>query len=212
MGRRSSHTPEELRELILDAARAIVEKDGLSGLSARTIAKRIGYSPGTLYNVFANLNDILLHVEVRLLDDLDQKIADATSIGSPHERLKTLAHCYLRFTQDRPRLWNLLFEHHLPSNYKVPEWYEARLEAIISRVGSALSSDMPSLPAATVEHSARVLWAGLHGITSLATANKLVNISSDTAALLIEDLLVGYVTGLSARPDTVVLPARFAQR
>jgi AcrR family transcriptional regulator len=199
MGRRSSHTPEELRELILDAARSIVEKDGLAGLSARTIAKRIGYSPGTLYNVFANLNDILLHVEARLLEELDNRIVESASGSSPEERLKRLAHCYLRFTQDRPRLWNLLFEHHLPGNYVVPEWYEVRLESLINHVGAALSSQMPGLPADTVSHSARVLWAGVHGITSLATANKLANISSDTAALLIEDLLSGYLSGLTSR-------------
>ncbi len=45
MGRRSIHTPEELRELIIDATTAIVEQQGLEGLSAREIAKRIGYSP-----------------------------------------------------------------------------------------------------------------------------------------------------------------------
>jgi len=51
MGRRSIHSAEELRELIIQAATDIVERDGLAGLSAREIAKRIGYSPGTLYNV-----------------------------------------------------------------------------------------------------------------------------------------------------------------
>lgn len=199
MGRRSTHTPDELRELILEAARSIIERDGLAGLSARTIAKRIGYSPGTLYNVFENLDDILLHVEARVLEDLDQKVLQAISDVPPSERLKRLTHCYLRFTQDRPRLWNLLSEHHVPSNYTVPNWYQARIDSLLAHVASALTVHMPDAPKAAVDQSARVLWAGVHGITSLATANKSSTITADGAALLIEDLTSGYLRGIRSK-------------
>ena len=45
MARRSDHTRDELRRMALDAARAIVEEDGLRGLSTRRLAKAIGYTP-----------------------------------------------------------------------------------------------------------------------------------------------------------------------
>jgi len=44
MGRRSTHTPQQLRELILNAAQEIIQSLGLAGLSAREIARRIGVS------------------------------------------------------------------------------------------------------------------------------------------------------------------------
>ena len=69
MGRRSQHTPEELRELILTATRRIVEERGFRALSAREIAREIGYAPGTLYNMYENLDEILLRVEARVLKD-----------------------------------------------------------------------------------------------------------------------------------------------
>ena len=74
MGRRSTHTPQQLRELILDAAQDIIEVNGLAGLSAREIARRIGYSPGTIYNMFDNLDDVVLNVEARVLDALDKSL------------------------------------------------------------------------------------------------------------------------------------------
>ena len=76
MGRRSSHTPQQLRALVLDAAQEIIEAQGLAGLSAREIARRIGYSPGTIYNVFANLDDVVLNVEARVLDALDRRLGE----------------------------------------------------------------------------------------------------------------------------------------
>ena len=122
MGRRSSHTPQQLRELILDAAQEIIDRSGLAGLSAREIARAIGYSPGTIYNMFTNLDDVVLSVEGRVLDALDQRLSDIPETGgNPEARLVEIAHVYLAFTREKPRLWNLLFEHHLPAGTNLPD-------------------------------------------------------------------------------------------
>ena len=76
MVRRSIHSPEQLRELVIQSAREIIVKEGLSRLSAREIARKIGYSPGTLYNLFDNLNELLLQVQARTLDALDQRLSE----------------------------------------------------------------------------------------------------------------------------------------
>ena len=82
MGRRSTHTPQQLRELILDAAQDIIQVQGLAGLSAREIARRIEYSPGTIYNMFENLDDVVLHVEARVLDALDKRLSTLLQDGN----------------------------------------------------------------------------------------------------------------------------------
>jgi hypothetical protein len=45
-----------------------------------------------------------------------------------------------------------------------------------------------------------VLWAGVHGITSLSTADKLSVVTTETAGRLIDDLVVTYLAGLRAAP------------
>ena len=62
MGRRSAPSRDDLRAMILEAARAILATDGLRGLTARRVAKAIGYSPGTLYNFFTNIDELILHI------------------------------------------------------------------------------------------------------------------------------------------------------
>ena len=47
----------------------------------------------------------------------------------------------------------------------------------------------------------RVLWAGVHGITSLSTADKLSVVTTETASRLVDDLVTTYLAGLSAPPD-----------
>jgi AcrR family transcriptional regulator len=198
MGRRSIHTGAELKQLILDAAQDLIETDGLAGLSAREIAKRVGYSAGTIYNVFENLDDVILGVEARLLDALAERLDALPSSADPIAHVHALAHAYLQFTHERPKLWNLLFEHHLPAGAVVPEWYQEKLGGLLTRVEHALAPVMPRSDKPSLERAARVLWAGVHGITSLSTADKLSNITADSAGPLVDDLVTTFLSGLMA--------------
>ena len=199
MGRRSAHTPEQLRKLILDAAQAIIEEQGLSGLSAREIARRIEYSPGTIYNMFENLDDVILNVEARILAALHERLQGVLNDGgSSREALQRLAQSYLQFTHDKPRLWNILFEHYMPNGASVPDWYQEKLEDLMACVETALAPHFDAGDDAARHRAARVLWAGVHGITSLSTANKLSSVTSDAADQLVDDLVGTYLTGLEA--------------
>ena len=197
MGRRSVHTADELRELILQASTEIIEQHGLGGLSAREIARRIDYSPGTLYNVFHNLDDLILTIEGLLLDRLAAKLDQvAKRVGNPRERLLKLAAAYLEFTHQNPNLWNLLFQHRLPADQAMPAWYQQKLEGLMTRVEEALATLIPEVDPGAVKRSARVLWAGVHGITSLSTAEKLSAVSTESASALVEDLVRTYLSGV----------------
>lgn len=199
MGRRSVHTADQLREVILEASIEILQSDGLQGLSAREIAKRIDYSPGTLYNVFENLDDIVLTIEGRMLDGLGAALGVLPDEADPRVDVRNLAHAYLAYSHAHPKLWNLLFEHHLPAGQDVPSWYKQKLDSLLARVESAVRPLMPNASEDTIKRSARVLWAGVHGITSLSTADKLANVTSESAAPLIDDLVGLYLAGLQAQ-------------
>jgi AcrR family transcriptional regulator len=201
MGRRSVHTADELRELILGASTELIEANGLAGLSAREIARRIGYSPGTLYNIFENLDDLVLTIEGRLLDRLDQALGDVPAASNPTQTVHRLAQAYLRFTHENPKLWNLLFEHHLPPGREVPGWYQIKLEGLLARVENALAPVMDRSDEQRKRRAARVLWAGVHGITSLATTDKLSVVSTETAPALVDDLVSAYLKGLGEKQD-----------
>lgn len=198
MGRRSLHTAEELRELIISASTELIQESGLGGLSAREIARRINYSPGTLYNSFENLDDLVLTIEGRLLDSLLEALSAVPKSGDPRERVHGLANCYLAFAARNPKLWNLLSEHPVPASRGVPESYRQKFEAVMGKVEDALRPLSPGLGADDVRRSARVLWAGMHGISSLSAADKLSIIAADDASVLMDDFVRRYLDGLEA--------------
>lgn len=199
MARRSDHSQDALRLLILDAAEAILAAEGLSGLTAREIARRIGYSPGTIYNFFRNIDDVVLHVEARLLDRLLARLMEVPVAVPARERVHALASAYLAFTHDNPRLWGVLFEHYLPPGVAAPDWYLDKLQRLLTTVAEALAPYFARDEAGAAAHAARVLWASVHGIISLSLADKLAIVTTASAGRLIDDLLDTYLTGLETR-------------
>ncbi len=120
MGRRSVHSPEELRQLILDASQTIVERNGITGLSAREIARMIGYSPGTLYNIFENLDDVLLTLQVQLLGRIVDHLKRVPLGPDGEKNIDALTHAYVDFALVNRRMWNLLFAHSVPPRARCP--------------------------------------------------------------------------------------------
>ena len=120
MGRRSVHSPEELRQLILDASQTIVERSGITGLSAREIARMIGYSPGTLYNIFENLDDILLTLQVQLQDRTVEHLKRVPIGPDGEKNIEALTQAYVDFALANRRMWNLFLAHSLPPGSTMP--------------------------------------------------------------------------------------------
>ncbi len=148
--------------------------------------------------MFEDLDDLVLTIEGRLLDKLTQALSDVPAGADPSDKVRRLAEVYVEFTRENPKLWNLLFEHHLPAGREVPAWYREKLEGLMSKVEDALQPLARDVDPETVRRSAKTLWAGVHGITSLSTADKLQIISTDSAGALLDDLVSTHLAGLEA--------------
>lgn len=201
MGRRSSHTSEELRELIINETTALVEQGGFASLSAREIARRIDYSPGTLYNVFQNLDDLVITIEGRLLDrlvaTLDAAVGEVKAKG--RKPLLGLLQAYLSFAQENQQLWRLLGEHRLTSNMQVPSWYQDKIKTIQARIGGLLSGlTAEGLTEDRIRSAAHGLWVVVHGIAGLSTGTKLNVLTAEAAREMLEDLVNTYLDGFTA--------------
>jgi AcrR family transcriptional regulator len=205
MARRSTHSPEELRHSILVAAKGIIEREGLVGLSAREIARSIGYSPGTLYNIFENLDDILLTLQTQLVGDLvevmNSVVERAGATLDPPKTIDALARVYLEYALENRRMWNLLFTHYLPDGMSAPQALHDNINAVGSIVANLLAPLLPGATRQELEIAARALWAGVHGITAIAVTDKGPTMTSATAHVFVKQLTSTYTRGLLPAPS-----------
>lgn len=101
---------EHKRALILDAARAVFEAEGLEGASLRAIAAQAGYTPAALYFHFDSKEAIYAEVLRVSLARLGQAVDDAVaSAGGARDRLEAAATSFFRFYAENPRDLDLGF-------------------------------------------------------------------------------------------------------
>jgi AcrR family transcriptional regulator len=205
MARRSAHTPEELRQRIVEAARGIIERDGLVGLSAREVARLIGYSPGTLYNIFENLDDVLLTLQTEMVDNFVDVMKAVPPGATPQDTLHGLTQAYLNFALDNRRMWNLLFTHQLPEGKVVPAALHDHINTVAAMVADLLAPIMPTATKSELDIAARALLSGVHGITAIAVTGKGPTLTSTTAHVFVKQLTSTYFRGLMASHEKPAL-------
>ena len=158
----------------LEAAEAILASEGAGALSVRRIAQSIGYTHGTLYLIFRNLDGLLLELNGRTLDDLTRALRESLEEaggGAPGaggaSALHALAGAYLDFARAHTARWRLVFEHHLPEGEQTPDWLLEKIARGHALLQQALGPDDAELGVA--------LWAAIHGVTVLALDRKLLD-------------------------------------
>lgn len=199
MGRRSVHSPEELRQLILDASQTIVERSGLTGLSAREIARMIGYSPGTLYNIFENLDDVLMTLQVQLMERTVEHMRRVQLGACGHQNIDALSNAYVEFALANRRIWSLFLAHTLPPSGTMPAPFYEHTESLIDIIKQGLKPLAPDASPARLDTLARSLWGGVNGITAIAATEKGVYMTPATIQSYAKELTSNFLKGLSCR-------------
>lgn len=195
MARKTGLSRTEIRSKALEVSRAVIVKDSIRKLSMRQIAKEIGYTVGTLYNVFKNQDDLLLQINAQTLDDMYVYIQN--NLGPElqgREMLLSIANSYYSFARDNYYLWVTLFEYSLTEEQEFPDWYLQKVQALVSLAESAMSNVVTGTTEAAL--TARTLWASVHGICALGLSKRLTLTSSGNPELLLNDLIDKYFKGL----------------
>jgi AcrR family transcriptional regulator len=133
MGRRSDHSRAELEELILQAGEAHLSEAGFAGFSAREVAKRVGYSIGTIYNVFGSYDRLILAINARTLRAW-AAFLHLRLEREPGDRLAALVHGYFDFAAENRNRWMALYDHRMGDESELPDEFVAAFAALIALI------------------------------------------------------------------------------
>jgi len=118
---------DAVRERLIATTLDFMEKGGLEGVQARLVAKAVGISVGTIYNLFGSVDRLVLAANLRIYEHLnalgearmveidaalEQKIAAGTIADTPRnrtlERLLGLGATYIDFVAANSKRWSAL--------------------------------------------------------------------------------------------------------
>ena len=167
MGRRSDHNRAELESLIITEGHRHMAETGFAHFSAREVAKRIGYSVGTLYNVFGSYDRLILAINTRSFElwaaDLEQRLASAGA-----DRIAALVDGYFNFARENMNIWTAIYDHRLPHNAIIPDDLADRRGLLTEIVIREIAAVLPEANRARAPRLAISLIATVHGHCTFA--------------------------------------------
>lgn len=173
---RRAREREEIRTLILDAARDLFVNEGFEAVTMRRIAEKIEYSPTAIYFHFKDKESLLQEICDNDFAALAKEFALVAGISDPVERLRRTGHAYIDFGLHYPNHYRLMFM--TPHPAKPP--HESRVARgnpeedayafLKQMVGQAIAQGRFRAEYADVELVSQVVWSGVHGIISLEIA------------------------------------------
>jgi AcrR family transcriptional regulator len=196
-----------LRDDILRAALHLVEQRGPAGITMREVAAELGYSATAIYQHFSSKEDLLLALKLQAGDLLADRMEVARREPTLEEQLHVMAHRYLEFGLENSAYYRLIFQDVLPGLQLSPE-YHARMRRAWSIVRDTLAAwiEARGISGVVADQEANVVWAIVHGMTSLALANRLPFSDRHELHALLDLTLGHWVSGVLSGAASIFPP------
>lgn len=162
---------DDLRERLLDAAEGILAESGREdAISMRAVAERVGCTATAIYRHFDDRTDLVFEVCRRHFAALEAFIDDAArETARALDDLRARGRAYVRFGLEHPEAYRILFMGHASA---VPEGWDVDELLAVGGFDGVIDSVRRCMEAGEICEGdpfevALVLWAGVHGLTSL---------------------------------------------
>ena len=170
---------EQQRIALIDAAERAIAQKGLNGFKARELADEIGVGLGQIYNLVADLDELLLRVSSKTLLRLESAIeAEFTEEQpqTPEDMLIVTARAYHHFARDNYNLWRTLFDHQLPQDKPIPDWVSSERLRPFQVVDKPLGELMKSADGEEIKLFSQTLFSSIHGLVSISLDSRDVGV------------------------------------
>ena len=181
MARKTEERREDLRRKLTDAAERIITTQGVAAIKARDLAAMAGCSVGAIYNVFGDLNDLIMAVNGRTFRKLGAHVTSSLAGRdlSPNEQLVTMAHAYLDYAAQDTLAWRALFDLQMSTETNVPEWYLRELGEVFALIAAPLRALFPDWDQTRIDLMTRALFSSVHGIVLLGLERRISAVPLD---------------------------------
>ncbi len=179
---RKEREKTELRELILEAATHVFVHEGYEKTSIRSIAERIEYSAGTIYNYFKDKNEILFAIHEQAFEKFLAVLSSVSDVENPLERIRQMGYLYLKFVFENQELYDLMFIDYAPMDCikeNAASWECGMQNHILLRNSVAECLEKGLIRPMDIDLATFMIWSQMHGMASLVIRDRLSMFEKD---------------------------------
>lgn len=178
---------DAVREQLVNVTLALLEEGGLDAVKARAVAAAVGVSVGTLYNLFGNVDGLILAANRQIFDELNKRgqdgiaaqealLSEAIASGEVPDtnhakalfRLLALSRAYVDFVADNAGKWAAVLAFNRSRRVALTdEAYVAQQDGLIDTIGNVLKGTPLGSEQTRRRVAARALWSSVHGIVTM---------------------------------------------
>ncbi|NJL47667.1 MAG: TetR/AcrR family transcriptional regulator [Leptolyngbyaceae cyanobacterium SM2_5_2] len=166
----------DLRQGLIDAAISLISEEGISDLSLRQVARRVGVSHNAPYRHFEDKEALLAAVAEQGFQALGVAMETARQGMSidASQRLEAIGIAYVKFALAQPFHYRLMFGDYHDNLSKYSALAEAAQQSFMVLVSTIQEGQAAGIfRSANPVDIARVAWSLVHGQSMLALDNKL---------------------------------------
>jgi len=185
-----------IQENLVHTGRTIIKEKGAEFLTARKLSEASGYSVGTIYNQFGNMDNFILIQNYLTLDALYQRLLKIKT-DSAYERLNEFANVFTQFVMENRNFWFMVFNFHLHQSERTFSiTYLRRISMMVMLLEKAFKELYTNLKPDQRHVCVQVLWVALFGLSSLLTTSSIETYSKIEQTKICKFLLNTYLTGV----------------
>lgn len=201
MSTKQAYHHGDLRRALVDAGLALVERDGVEGVTLRAVAREAGVSHAAPYHHFADKAALVEAIAVAGFDRLTAALQAALDDPErdPITRFAGTGRAYARFALEHEALFRLMNRPELRRDSpRVVAAAQAAYDVLVAAVVGA--QEVGSVAPGDPRPVARTAWAAVHGMVVLLIDGLLVDGPADRAGAeaLVADLLARLGQGFAA--------------
>jgi AcrR family transcriptional regulator len=186
---------QDVQQALLEAAEAVLARDGLAGVTVRAVAAEAGVAPMGVYNRFGSKDGLIAALVMRSFDLLREAIADRGETD-PIERLRGSGQRYREFALSHPQHYAVIFlssaGHEAGERPEVEEHARAAFETLVGHVVYGMEAGVIR-PGDPVD-LAQQIWSTVHGAVALELGEMVL---TDDPSVTYENLLDLLTAGLT---------------
>ncbi len=175
---RKERAREEVKDLILNAAREIFLADGYENTSIRKIASKIEYSTGMIYLHFKDKNELLLALHDKAFEcKMDALFHSVKDIPNPLDRLNATGRAYLEYGISNRQDYELMFTLNCTMEalaLKQEFWKDGAMAIDMLKENMKACIDEGYFnPKLDLNAASLMLWSQVHGLVTLHNSERL---------------------------------------
>lgn len=181
---------QRIRDQILLAARELLLENGHDNLSLRGIARRVQYSPASLYEYFDNKDHIIDALCLQTELEFAQRMSEAAAAALHEHPITEMCLTYIKMALEKADDFRLLYQRALPDSHPT-KIFDILLEEVTKSVDSGEFITLPHFEEREITYAFLSL---AHGQVFLALTRNLYADSSQDhiRSIAIKQLLAGF--------------------